>query len=247
MKIGIVCALRVEAHSLLQTLGVATDSATERYCFPASKKSQCSLIISGMGPERAAQAAKELAEEGADLLVSWGFAGGLDPKLTTGQLLIPSRLVTEAGVNIPLSAQADELVFNSLATKMAVSNESLVPVEDAVKSVEDKETLYRASGAAAVDMESGAIASVANEKEVPFLAVRALFDDASRHLPHFIDSAVDEFGSVKIAPFLNAILRHPKDLFLLPSLQRESKAALQSLQEAAKHLPELAAELEEAL
>ena len=64
-KVGIVVGLPQEAALLKQTLGDST---------PA-------LACAGPGPVRAARAAADLIAKGTDALLSFGFAGVLDPAL----------------------------------------------------------------------------------------------------------------------------------------------------------------------
>ena len=49
----------------------------------------------GGTPAGAAAAARALIEEGATALVSFGLAGGLDPELRPGRVLIPSIILAD--------------------------------------------------------------------------------------------------------------------------------------------------------
>ena len=51
------------------------------------------IRLSGIGPERACLAAKALLERGVTALLSWGCAGGLDPKLSPGDLVLPKTVI----------------------------------------------------------------------------------------------------------------------------------------------------------
>ena len=51
------------------------------------------LILSGMGRDRAKQAAQALIEENVDCLVSFGTAGALSPALRPGDLVLPQEIV----------------------------------------------------------------------------------------------------------------------------------------------------------
>ena len=245
MKLGFVCALHTEASTLLSALGKSEKPTSKKYRASITNQSEFSLIVSGMGPERARLAAKQLVDEGADLLLSWGSAGGLDPELETGQLILPSKLVTDSGEESPVSEQIDTQFTNLMAKNtQIILDSSLVSVEAALKTIEEKRVLFNISGAAAVDMESESIASVARDKGVACAVVRVVLDDADRCLPKFVDRAVDEFGSVKVAPLIRSLLRYPKDLLLLPSLMSESGIAMRSLRQAASCIPSVVEQLE---
>ena len=60
-----------------------------------------------------------------------------------------------------------------------------------VGSVEDKAALFERTGAVAVDMESAAIAEVAEQHGLPFLAVRVVVDSAGDVLPAAVTAAAD--------------------------------------------------------
>lgn len=245
MKLGIVCALHTEASTLLRALEISTKPASKKYRASITNHSDLSLVVSGMGSERAKLAARQLVEDGVDLLLSWGSAGGLDPELETGQLILPSKLVNDSGEENPVSDQIDVQFINLMAKDTQTTlDSSLVSVETTLKTTEEKQALFNASGAAAVDMESESIASVAREKAVACAVVRVVLDGADRCLPKFVDGAVDEFGSVKVAPLIRSLLRHPKDLLLLPSLMSESGIAMRSLRQAASCIPSVVEQLE---
>ena len=59
--------------------------------------------ISGARPGRAEAEARRLVAEGCRALVSWGVAGGLDPALAPGDLVIPAEIVAENGGGWPAS------------------------------------------------------------------------------------------------------------------------------------------------
>ncbi|MEI8234969.1 MAG: hypothetical protein WCH57_09820 [Verrucomicrobiota bacterium] len=101
-------------------------------------------------------------------LIAAGFAGGLDPSLPAGALVLSGEAPLERAREI-LGARAH---VGGLATTSA-------PME----TPEAKAELFRASGAVAVDMETAAIAAFCRENGVPWLALRGISDPAERPLP----------------------------------------------------------------
>lgn len=245
MKLGVVCALHTEACTLVHALEMVSQADSKEYQTAIANRSELKLIVSGMGSDRAEIAARSLVEEGVDFLISWGFAGGLDPVLGSGALIIPAALVTPEGQEHPASLHIDRPFLEAVATTVQVLDKPLVSVEKAVTTVEEKQMLFSKSGAVAVDMESAAIASVAQDTGINFAAVRAVLDGANRSLPRFIDQAVDEFGSVKIGSFIRSLARYPSDLFTLSSLMRGSGIAQRCLRQTASRLPAVVQTLEE--
>ena len=55
------------------------------------------IAVSGANPERAAQAADAMVAGGVRLLVSYGLAAGLDPRLGPGDLVLPEAVVVHEG------------------------------------------------------------------------------------------------------------------------------------------------------
>ena len=55
------------------------------------------IAVSGARPERAAQAADAMISGGVRLLVSYGFAAGLDPRLGPGDLVLPEAVIVHEG------------------------------------------------------------------------------------------------------------------------------------------------------
>ncbi|MBN2700424.1 MAG: phosphorylase, partial [Methylothermaceae bacterium] len=51
------------------------------------------IQVAGMGSERALAAADILYRAGANAVLSWGVAAGLQPELTAGTLVLPRRLL----------------------------------------------------------------------------------------------------------------------------------------------------------
>jgi adenosylhomocysteine nucleosidase len=130
--------------------------------------------VSGVGGPAAARAAALMIDgHRPRRLVAAGFAGGLDPALPRGCLVRPAAVTTDqAGTRIPL-AHVDAGAAEPL----------LVSVTEVVATVAAKRALAARTGAAIVDMETHAIATVAATARLPCLGVRVVSDDASQTLP----------------------------------------------------------------
>ena len=83
-RIGIVCALHSEARCFISGKLPAQQ--------PVELNENALLILSGMGRERARQAAQKLAEAGADCLAGFGAAGALAPTLRPGDLVLAEEV-----------------------------------------------------------------------------------------------------------------------------------------------------------
>lgn len=201
-RLGVVCALESE-EKLLR--GVDPDRVLVRRA--------------GLGPERARAAAQGLATLGVSTLISFGFAGGLDPKLRSGDLLAPIRIDDESQRSIA-SSDSEAATGVHLCTATVVS------------SVVEKARYY-AQGYASVDMESFAIAAVAEARGLEFRLCRVVCDDALTVLPHTAVAAVREDGGLSPRGLVGSLVRRPGDLPRLLRLARASKRAEKTLRDLA--------------
>lgn len=121
------------------------------------------IEISGIGAERARGAAERLCDEASpELLVSAGFCGALDRSLKTGDLIAGGA--RREGKTFPFDAHAVE------AVPQARRGDALwVPAVQ-------RELSAPSEGVLCVDMESAAVADVAERRAIPFLMLRAVLD-----------------------------------------------------------------------
>jgi adenosylhomocysteine nucleosidase len=168
------------------------------------------LVRAGGGlPDGAEHAARALVADGARALVSFGLAGGLDPALRPGALIVPEA-VLEAGVVYTVDAALAGR-FGGPTPHRLLAGRAVVPDAAAKRTA-------RSGGADAVDLESGAVARVALEHGLPFAVVRAICDPAERDLPPAALAALDRKGAVRLMGVLGALVRRPvqaRDLIAL--------------------------------
>lgn len=153
------------------------------------------IACAGARSDRARREADRLIAEGAEVLVSFGVAGGLDPRLRAGDLLLPNRVEPEEG---PSFATDQTLVegLREAAGKIGLTagRGTLFGSDRVIAEVAEKAALHRKSGAEAVDMESLAVAQAAQAAGVPFLVIRAVIDSAGHALPSSVIGSTDEGG-----------------------------------------------------
>jgi len=189
---------------------------------------------SGPGGERAAAAATRAIAAGARVLVSWGLAGGLDASLAPGVVVIPRRIVAHDGG----AFDADPVLHArliGLANELVIEAGDLLTVRTPLESPETKRAARDRHRAVAVDMESAAIARVAAEARVPFVALRVVFDAASDALPAGAEKWLDESGRRRLAPALRAVAS-PAQWGGLMTLIRRYRVASRALDELARTL-----------
>jgi len=229
--VGVVCALASEARHL--------GPATRRHEPVAALADGTLLAVSGMGRAAAAHSARALIDAGADALVSWGMAGGLDPALTAGTIFLPSEVISRDGVEMTTATAWRERLGAAIADQdtqqkpVKIQGRLLTSLK-AVASAAEKAMLFRETRAAAVDMESLAVAEAAQTRQLPFIAVRVIVDSAQDALPRAVTAAADVEGHLKVWRLMAALARTPTDLAALMRLAQRYRAANRSLAAVAR-------------
>ena len=200
-KLGIICALHSEARCF--TSGELPAQQ------PVELNEKALLILSGMGRERARQAAQKLAEAGADCLVGFGSAGALAPALRAGDLVLAAE-VHHAGRKFAGDNDLAERVMNWLSRNgLTVHNGPLACAARPVATAGDKQELFAQTGAMAVDMESAGVFDAARSNGLPAFVLRVIIDAAHVALPHTVLQRVDEFGEVDTPGLALDLARSP--------------------------------------
>lgn len=226
--VGIVCALAAEARHL--------GRATPRQALVASLADGTLLAVSGMGAGAAASGARALIEAGAGALASFGLAGGMDPALRAGSIFLPSEVVAVGGAGIATDGQWRERLSAALMARHPVTAGRLLSSPSVIGSVAQKAALFRDTGAAAVDMESLAVAQAAQARQLPFIAVRVIVDSAADDLPRAVTAAANVAGQLQLWRLLGALVRSPSDLAPLVRLAWRYRAASRALAAVAQAL-----------
>jgi adenosylhomocysteine nucleosidase len=228
--VGVVCALATEARHL---------GTTRRHEPLTSLADGTLLAVSGMGMAAAAQSARALVDAGAGALVSWGMAGGLDPTLIAGTVFLPSEVVASNGAALMTATHWRERLSEAVRAQGGpelpiVLQGRLLTSPKAIGSLADKATLFRQTGAVAVDMESLAVAEIAHTYHLPFIAVRVIVDSAEDALPRVVAAAADSEGHLQVLRLIGALARTPADLAPLIRLAQRYRAANRSLAAVAR-------------
>jgi adenosylhomocysteine nucleosidase len=161
----LIAAMTAEVGPLVRALRARLDprwrSAILYRADPAN------ILVTGVGSHRAHTAAQHALEHlhPRSVLIC-GLAGALDEQLRTGDVLRPTRLTDSTGA--PLGDD---------------SGPALHTADRLAASVQDKQSLRRSTGAAAVDMESAAVARCCQAAGVPWRCLRVISDDARTALP----------------------------------------------------------------
>jgi adenosylhomocysteine nucleosidase len=191
--------------------------------------------VSGIGPAAATVGARRLLAAGARALLSWGLAGGLDPSLEAGTLVLPRKVISPEGRVLTTSAAWRERVNEVIVARQRTSCGSLLTCREPLGSAAAKALAFRETGAVAVDMESSAVAEVASAEGLPFLVVRAIVDPAQDAVPQ-VALSVTRAGQdgLQVGRLLAALARTPSELTALIRLARHYRNASRALSAVAR-------------
>lgn len=203
MKLGVVVGLETEAR-IAAPLGL--------------------VEIGGGTAQGAEEAVMRLLHQGVEGLLSFGFAGGLSPVLRPGHLLVPDTVVVD-GVHLRTDA--------ALASRFSHRRGVLLGAQTVIGGVAARRAAHAATGAAAVDLESGAVAAGAYVAKLPFAVVRAICDAWNRELPRVVTAALDGSGKIAGGRIARGLARHPVEIVDLIGLARDAARARRTLRAAA--------------
>ena len=209
----------------MMRLGIVTGLAAE-----ARLGQRLGRTLAGGGlPGGAEAAAESLVGQGVEGLVSFGLAGGLDPALRPGALVVPAAV---------REGEAVYATDPELAARFGRRAGLLLAGSAVVAGAADKARLFAATGAAAIDLESGAVARVAARHGLPFAVLRAVCDPAERSLPPAALVALDRNGAIGGLRVLASVLRAPGQVPALLALARDAAAARAALRrQVSRRLP----------
>lgn len=225
---GIVVALASEAGTL-----IARNAKPEQLTPLADG---AALWLSGMGPAAARRAAEALVQAGASALAVFGVAGALSEHLRNGELLLPERVLDDEGrAFVADPAWRASLQRLLAATTAPLHTEgALLSVSAPLLTAATKTSAHHRLAALAVDMESAAVAAVAQERDLPFVVLRAIVDEAQDAIPEALHGSVDAWGRPRPLRLIAALCGHPSLVGELPRLYSRMQRATQTLRTAAQ-------------
>ena len=170
-----------------------------------------------------------------DLMLTCGFAGGLNPDLKPGDVVF----------EIPFSNSRRESAQTESAAKSepvdAGCHEKLVAAgakpakffcaDRVATTVAEKKKLRDETGADAVEMESAAIHAVCAERGIPCATIRVISDTATEDLPLDFNALAKPDKSLDYGRLLLAIAKSPGKVGALMKLQKQTRFAAERLAE----------------
>jgi len=155
---------------------------------------------------------------GPTLVLTCGFAGGLNPDLKLGDVLFESgkRKAESGNLEEQLLAAGAKPAKFFCADRIATT-------------VAEKKKLRDETGADAVEMESAAIHAVCAERGIPCATVRVISDTANEDLPLDFNALVKPDKSLDYGKLFLAIAKSPGKVGALMELQKKTRFAAEQL------------------
>ena len=198
MRIGIICAIPNELRYFNFT-EIPIKKFGERTFYKGSHdKHELILVQSGLGKVNAAVVSTLLIEKfKCELLLFSGVAGGIDPGIEIGEVIIGESLIQyDYGTlknrellpfrpgSIPTGESKNKLEYSldpKIKHKIKVSlpnvRMGIILTGDVFLQCEEtQKELFEKYGAQAIDMEGAAVAQVAEQFGIPAIVVRCLSD-----------------------------------------------------------------------
>ena len=162
-------------------------------------------------------------------VISFGVAGGLDPTLKSGDVVVATEVLAGDTRWLAGLALNEEVIATVALGRRRVVRGSLAGAEQVIAARSVKAALRSETGAAAVDMESHIAAAYAARVGLPFAALRVISDPASRALPPLAMAAIKPNGDIDLRKVLRGVARNPLTLRDLVWTGLDFNRALRSL------------------
>ena len=205
----------------------------------AAGKTGLSTFIVGIGRANAEKSVRSFLAGGGqapELVLTCGFAGGLNPDLKLGDVVFQignrrdefheSQTEKETGNSIE-DSQSSSLREKLLAA--GAKPATIYCADRIATTVAEKKQLRYATSADAVEMEAAAIHAVCAEYNIPCVTVRVISDTAHEDLPLDFNALAKADKSIHFGKLFLAIAKSPKKIPQLMQLQKKTKFAAERL------------------
>jgi hopanoid-associated phosphorylase len=186
-------------------------------------------LMAGGDPARLRSLLHARAQADCRAVISLGIAGGLEPSLVPGDVIVATGIEAPDGRHATCLSTARQLAARLSGHPNRVIMADLAGVDRAVVSPLEKQALRSATGALAVDMESHVAAAFASRHRLPFAAVRVVCDPAHRALPSLIATALRPDGRVSFSSVLASLCCRPLQLLAMPRLAGDAAQGFRAL------------------
>ena len=188
---------------------------TELQGFPVYETEGAVICQTGIGIRARDASEATLACYEPAVALSVGVAGGLSPKLRAGELVICERVDHEShrhsgfdAIVLSHAGLVEAAVAAALGMRLSVSTGSSITVDELAAGADEKSAHHAWKGHDIVEMESFWVGEAAAKRGLPFLAVRAISDDAAE--PLVMTGAMKPDGNFDQQALLDYVHEHPE-------------------------------------
>lgn len=186
-------------------------------------------IASGGDTARLRRQLSERSVPGCRAVLSFGIAGGLDPGLSAGDVVIATGVVAGSSRWPAHPALSEQLAATLLSGGIRSKRADIAGVDTPLLTATQKSSVRHATGAAAADMESHVACEFAVRHGLVFAAIRIICDPAERTLPAMVANALKPDGGLDTLAVLADLLKSPKQIAALPRLANEARTSFRAL------------------
>jgi len=211
--IGITFALPSESSDLVRQLRYPEH--VDNLLIGKIDRREVAIVHTGVGSKNCNARLEILLHKARpEFVITSGFAGAVSEDLHVGDLILAENFS-----NPRLLGLAREILRERHARAVRLFTSPSV-----IDSISERDRMARGSGAAAVDMETGAIVSICAAHDMPLLSVRAITDTPKEPFPAPPDVLFDiEHQQTRYGRLFGYLLRHPAAIPRLLRFSREIK------------------------
>ena len=188
-------------------------------------------IVTGVGPWPSGCSSPRLTEavQNADCIMAFGFAGGLDPSLTAGDLVTATLIHEEGGP--PIECDREMLAtVETIGSALGCRQLPEYTCRQPVCTQSEKRDIFDHTGASFVTMEDYYFAKEASRLGVPFISVRAVVDSADQYVPTPVANIGNQSPASQAVSGLFYSVTRPWDLPVLIALGIGASRAARTLE-----------------
>ena len=197
-----------------------------------------SVLVGAGDRDRTATLVLKAAAQ-TNCLVSFGIAGGLEPELEAGTVIVSGEVISE-GCHWVVESQYMRRL-SDFAHSIGAIRGPVLGATSILATRTEKKHAWATTRALAVDLESEIVARTATALGIPFIVLRSIADTARRDLPPASLVALTADGKLDLLKVFSAVLRRPFQLGGVIGLARETAIALSALIGPARALRSLVA------
>lgn len=213
--IVILAPMQVELSPVVRALALRRDDRGARRYSGTVGDCRVVALMAGVGPAAAARSTETaIAEHRPDHLIVAGIAGGIDPILAIGDLVVAEEATDHrSGRSTRPTPIGDEAMSGRIITTDTILADAQLAAE-------------MAAGFVAVDMETAAVGAVCDDASVPWTAYRAISDRVGEGV---IDEStlrlLNPDGSTNLTAVATTLLASPRVLPRFARMRRDGRRA----------------------